>query len=56
VEESLRFGAQASRWKSAAVERAEIARSEWHLQGQLPLHICVRILIMDLRKRTRRSA
>ena len=39
VEESLRFGAQGIKVKvSGRLNGAEIARSEWHLQGQLPLH------------------
>lgn len=39
VEESLRFGAQGIKVKVAGrLNGAEIARSEWHLQGQLPLH------------------
>src|SRR2546428_73742 len=39
VEESLRFGAQGIKVKvSGRLNSAEIARSEWHLQGQLPLH------------------
>ena len=37
VEESLRFGAQGIKVKvSGRLNGAEIARSEWHLQGQLP--------------------
>ena len=39
VEESLRFGAQGIKVKvSGRLNGAEIARSEWHLQGRLPLH------------------
>src|SRR5213083_2197088 len=39
VEESLRLGAQGIKVKvSGRLNGAEIARSEWHLQGQLPLH------------------
>jgi small subunit ribosomal protein S3 len=39
VEESLRFGAQGIKVKvGGRLNGAEIARSEWHLQGQLPLH------------------
>ena len=39
VEESLRFGAQGIKVRVAGrLNGAEIARSEWHLQGQLPLH------------------
>jgi small subunit ribosomal protein S3 len=39
VEESLRFGAQGIKvMVSGRLNGAEIARSEWHLQGQLPLH------------------
>ena len=39
VEESIRFGAQGIKVKiSGRLNGAEIARSEWHLQGQLPLH------------------
>ena len=39
VEESLRFGAQGIKVKvTGRLNGAEIARSEWHLQGQLPLH------------------
>ena len=39
VEESLRFGAKGIKVKvSGRLNGAEIARSEWHLQGQLPLH------------------
>src|SRR5439155_1025248 len=39
LEESLRFGAQGIKVKvSGRLNGAEIARSEWHLQGQLPLH------------------
>ena len=39
VEESLRFGAQGIKVKvSGRLNGAEIARSEWHLQGQRPLH------------------
>ena len=38
VEESLRFGAQGIKVKvSGRLNGAEIARSEWHLHGQLPL-------------------
>ena len=43
VEESLRFGAQGIKVKvSGRLNGAEIARSEWHLQGQLPLHTLAR--------------
>jgi small subunit ribosomal protein S3 len=39
VEESLRFGAQGIKVKvGGRLNGAEIARSEWHLQGRLPLH------------------
>lgn len=39
VEESLRFGAEGIKVKvSGRLNGAEIARSEWYLQGQLPLH------------------
>ena len=39
VEESLRFGAQGIKVKVAGrLNGAEIARSEWYLQGRLPLH------------------
>ncbi|HVG38878.1 MAG TPA: 30S ribosomal protein S3, partial [Pyrinomonadaceae bacterium] len=39
VEESLRFGAQGIKVKvSGRLNGAEIARSEWYLQGRLPLH------------------
>ena len=38
VEETLRFGAQGIKVKvSGRLNGAEIARSEWHLQGRLPL-------------------
>jgi small subunit ribosomal protein S3 len=39
VEESLRFGAQGIKVKvGGRLNGAEIARSEWYLQGRLPLH------------------
>jgi small subunit ribosomal protein S3 len=39
VEETLRFGGQGIKVKvSGRLNGAEIARSEWHLQGRLPLH------------------
>jgi small subunit ribosomal protein S3 len=39
IEESLRFGAQGIKVRcSGRLNGAEIARSEWALQGQLPLH------------------
>ncbi len=39
VEESLRFGAQGIKVMVAGrLNGAEIARSEWYLQGRLPLH------------------
>jgi small subunit ribosomal protein S3 len=39
VEESLRFGAQGIKVRvSGRLNGAEIARSEWYLQGRLPLH------------------
>ena len=39
VEETLRFGGQGIKVKvSGRLNGAEIARSEWYLQGQLPLH------------------
>src|ERR671926_236825 len=39
VEESLRFGGQGIKVKVAGrLNGAEIARTEWHLQGRLPLH------------------
>jgi small subunit ribosomal protein S3 len=39
VEETLRFGGQGIKVKVAGrLNGAEIARSEWHLQGRLPLH------------------
>jgi small subunit ribosomal protein S3 len=39
IEESLRFGAQGIKVRcSGRLNGAEIARSEWSLQGQLPLH------------------
>ncbi|HEX8147486.1 MAG TPA: 30S ribosomal protein S3 [Pyrinomonadaceae bacterium] len=39
VEETLRFGGQGIKVKVAGrLNGAEIARTEWHLQGRLPLH------------------
>jgi len=39
VEETLRFGGQGINVKVAGrLNEAEIARTEWHLQGRLPLH------------------
>ena len=39
VEETLRFGGQGIKVKvSGRLNGAEIARSEWYLQGRLPLH------------------
>lgn len=39
IEESLRFGAEGIKVRcSGRLNGAEIARSEWSLQGQLPLH------------------
>jgi small subunit ribosomal protein S3 len=37
---------------SGRLNGAEIARSEWYLQGRLPLHTCARISITDLRRPT----
>jgi len=39
VDSALRFGCQGNQSAGfGPAERAEIARSEWYLQGQLPLH------------------
>jgi len=38
VDSALRFGCKGIKVRFGRLNGAEIARSEWYLQGQLPLH------------------
>jgi small subunit ribosomal protein S3 len=53
VDSALRFGCKGIKVRvSGRLNGAEIARSEWYLQGQLPLHTLRAISITGSPKRT----
>jgi hypothetical protein len=54
VDSALRFGCKGIKVRvSGRLNGAEIARTEWYLQGQLPLHTCEPISITASAKPTR---